>query len=298
MNKDLVTVCVITYNPDFAKLKLTLDSIIMQRDVNFEVVVSDDGSNFFPQEDVKAYFAENGFDNYKLLINEVNSGTVMNIYRSLDTCEGKYIKIISPGDFFYDPSVLSKWLDFMNHGDFSVSCSNVLYYYEQNGEILARKCQRMPQDRGSLKSAKKYLLYGDRVHGAATLIKKDVFNKYLSEISGKVKYCEDLLYGLMVLDGLEIGYFPKCTICYESTSGISASVSSSWMQRIDDDNRIMKTIYIEHCAEMRKLLDESRRDSIGEYLFRIKRKLLRKYSETKMPDNNPALLKYLSSFIG
>ena len=45
----LVTICVLTYNPDWIKFRNTLRSIICQRNVDFDIVVSDDGSeeNYF-----------------------------------------------------------------------------------------------------------------------------------------------------------------------------------------------------------------------------------------------------------
>ena len=48
-------------------------------------------------EIVKEYFENNEFNNYKLVFNPVNKGTVYNTYSGLLAAEGKYIKFISPG---------------------------------------------------------------------------------------------------------------------------------------------------------------------------------------------------------
>ena len=39
-----ITVILCTYNPTIEELVITLDSIVNQRDVSFEIVISDDGS--------------------------------------------------------------------------------------------------------------------------------------------------------------------------------------------------------------------------------------------------------------
>ena len=53
-NKNLFTIIVITYNSDFSKIKKTLLSILEQQDVEFEVIIADDGS------------VNNNFDSYVL----------------------------------------------------------------------------------------------------------------------------------------------------------------------------------------------------------------------------------------
>ena len=71
-----ITVVVLTYNPVWEKLRATLKSIVEQQDVHLQVVITDDGSknNYFDK--VESYFKEIGFDDFKLISNKNNEGTV------------------------------------------------------------------------------------------------------------------------------------------------------------------------------------------------------------------------------
>ena len=103
----LVTICVLTYNPDWIKFRSTLRSIICQRNVDFDIVVSDDGSeeNYFDK--AEEFLKENNFSDYRFIANKQNQGTVKNTISALQNVESKYVKLISPGDFLYNENVLS-----------------------------------------------------------------------------------------------------------------------------------------------------------------------------------------------
>lgn len=74
-----VTIVICTYNPRWDKLKKTLDACITQKNINFQIVITDDGSpnNLFEQ--VRIYFQNNQFEDYKLSALEKNKGTVCNV---------------------------------------------------------------------------------------------------------------------------------------------------------------------------------------------------------------------------
>ena len=67
-----VSVVVVTYNSPFEKLENTLQSVIWQENVDFEIIIADDGSKSFDKERVENWFLTNGFKDYKFVLNLVN----------------------------------------------------------------------------------------------------------------------------------------------------------------------------------------------------------------------------------
>lgn len=88
MKKLDYSVIVATFNPDFSSLIKTLYSIVNQRDVSFEIVVADDGSTLDYFNEIKEYFNVIHFDQYKLVKNQKNMGTVKNLISAIERCEG------------------------------------------------------------------------------------------------------------------------------------------------------------------------------------------------------------------
>ena len=75
-----VSVVVLTYNAVWEKLRRTLDSIVVQRGLEFEIIVADDGSSVRSDDRITVFFAEKGFTAYKLVNAKENGGTVKNLF--------------------------------------------------------------------------------------------------------------------------------------------------------------------------------------------------------------------------
>ena len=86
-----VSVVVVTFNPSWEKLRITLLSILFQKNINMEIIISDDCSvnNYF--EEVRELFAKNSFSNYYLISHIENQGTVNNLLDAVQQCKGRYI---------------------------------------------------------------------------------------------------------------------------------------------------------------------------------------------------------------
>ena len=106
-----VTVLVITYHPAWEKLRQTLISAMLQKDVRCQIVIADDGSDENHRDRILSLFREYAFTEYTLVLNDHNQGTVANYLSGLRAAEGEYTKGISPGDFFSGPFVLREWLN-------------------------------------------------------------------------------------------------------------------------------------------------------------------------------------------
>lgn len=245
-----ISVIVCTYNPDFDKLIETLNSCLLQKDVELQLVITDDGSknNYF--HELKSYFEKHSFTNYCLVEAPQNQGTVKNIIQGIEKCNYKYVKFISPGDKLMDESSLYSWLSFVKDNHLKWCFSDAMYYYDDDGMKFV-KGEAKPQNvqiyvqKEWQKCRWYYLGLNDIAIGACIIGETELCHEYLKLIENKVKFAEDNIWRLMMFDGIVGGYFPQRTILYEMGTGISTNGSSVWSDRLKNDwnqtNEIMKS---------------------------------------------------------
>ena len=137
MNEINFSIIVATYNPNYTKLFQTLNSIIVQKKCSFEIIIADDGSKDFDISLIKEWFKEKKFDNYNIIAEHKNLGTVKNFYNGLKKANGEYIKFISPGDMLYDNDVLYKSYVFLKKNNYNIIFGKTVYYrFIDNKELL------------------------------------------------------------------------------------------------------------------------------------------------------------------
>ena len=238
-----VSVVVLTYNPGLDDLKRTLRSIMLQEGVSFEIVIADDGSKNDISQDVIRFFEESGFSDYQLMLNEENHGTVMNVISGVNVSRGKYVKLISPGDYLYDTGSLKYLFDCAEQNEAPLVFGDILFFDSDKDGITAIKRPALPCITGCYKAGSydadairlNNLIVYDNIHGVSTLALKTVFTKYLKMIEGKVIYCEDLAYRLMAYDGTKMIWCGHPVAMYGFGFGISTSGSGKWAERIHND---------------------------------------------------------------
>jgi glycosyltransferase involved in cell wall biosynthesis len=241
MDKEIIfSVLVVTYNSDINKSKETLLSIIQQKNVSFEIIIADDGSKQNIFEEIRNFFINHNFENYKLVENKENQGTVKNFISGLNNCSGKYVKPLSPGDFFYSDSSLSQAYDFIKKTEASVYFGRTAYYSYENNQVSLFNNFSNPKDlrpytNQNYKLIKRnYFARRDSLLGASVIYKTDIIKTYIQTLSQFVKYAEDYSIFLMLANNEKIAYL-DCNssdedyfIWYESSSGISTQVNSKW----------------------------------------------------------------------
>ena len=250
-----ISVVVLTYNADLAELKRTLRSVMLQEGISYEIVVADDGSKTNHEEELKSFFGSGSFADYKLVLNSENHGTVINVISGVEKSSGKYIKLISPGDYLSDPSSLKKLFDNAEKNKASLSFGDILFFDSGKEMISPIRKSAPPQLTGCYTDSgydqnrikRNYLILDDYIHGVSTLIERDVFIRYLRKIEGQVIYCEDLSYRLMAYDGVRISYCPSCVAMYGYGTGVSTAGSSKWESRMQSDrnaaNRLIEASF-------------------------------------------------------
>lgn len=256
-----VSVVVLTYNPDLDDLRKTLRSVMLQKGVNFEIVIADDGSAENLSEEIKAFFEGSGFSSYRLVLNPENHGTVINVISGIDMSSGRYIKLISPGDYLYDDSSLKNLFDCAEQNGAPFVFGDILFFdsgaetfkaIPKNALPCITRCYEADRYDPDAVLINELIVY-DNIHGISTLIGKNVFLKYLKMIEGKVIYCEDLSYRLMAYDRIKMIYCRRPVAMYGYGSGISTGRNEKWAKRIHDDLTASNDVMISMFSEDSRL---------------------------------------------
>ncbi|MBR6229325.1 MAG: glycosyltransferase [Eubacterium sp.] len=232
-----VSVVVATYHPSLEKLFVTLNSILIQKDVSVQIVITDDGSGDVDWDRVKGYFDEKGFKDYVISALEENGGTVKNLINGVKHSEGRYVKPISPGDYLYGERVLRKWMTGMMRSEAAVGFADcICYQYEKDMTYVSREAHpQKTHDFYRNSWAYNYLVFDDIAVGAATLVKREILEKYLGFLEGRVIYAEDHSYRLMAAAGERAYFLGKPAILYEAGTGISTGKNDVWTKRLEAD---------------------------------------------------------------
>lgn len=227
MSKYCVSVIVPTFNPEWDDLIATLNSIVSQEDISYEIIIADDASLIDMSERIHDFFSQKHFENYKVLRHRKNTGTVINILDAVESCEGEYIRDIGQGDVLFNKTTLSDLYNFAKMHNSDCVLSEVVSFVKDGNHLYVEPSFAMPQNPKAFINKKtlkrEYLIYSDVGNGATSFYKKSVYLKYLKEGASVIKYSEDQLIKLMVLDGCEIDYYSRITLFYEYTAGVSHS---------------------------------------------------------------------------
>lgn len=247
-----VTSLVLTYNPQWEKLKFTLDSLVRQVNISQQIVIADDGSENNLFENISEYMGNIGFDNYVLVGNQHNQGTVKNLQSGLEKATGKFIKPISPGDALLGENCLETWVSRLIESNRRWSFSEAQYYNTlTDGSIEYIPYMANPQlnecylEQRDLDCRWNYIILDDLALGAAVLVESELYKEYITRIVGKVIYGEDSSYILMMYDGIVPYYYNDIAVLYECGNGVSTSNSKVWKKRMKCDFDAIYTMIID-----------------------------------------------------
>ena len=104
------SVVTLTYR-SFNHLKETILSVCAQDYDDIEYIICDDGSDNFPQEQIREWIENNKGPNlkqYKILQQIINVGTVRNINYAYSQASGDFFLNLSSGDVFFEKHTISK----------------------------------------------------------------------------------------------------------------------------------------------------------------------------------------------
>ena len=279
-----ITILLLTYNSNTSSLYKTLQSIIEQKYVNMELIISDDGSVNFEKNIIEEYLNVNGFTNYMILDNKMNRGTVNNIRFALNYVHGKYVKFISPGDYFYDEYSVKKAIDFLNKSEFEIAFGRAIYYSDEIFNtvnkfaplnIFPYKNRKLFGKKDNNIFVRNHIKYLDTILGASVILKTDLCREYIEKICKEIRLAEDAMYLLMIADGIKIGFFNDAFIYYEYGTGVSTDSKNKSFNRVFEEIKTaLKIIQDTHPELKRTCLYTLKEDSgVVRFFRRIDRKL-------------------------
>lgn len=108
MKQACFSVIILCYR-HFEYLHSAIDSVLQQDYENIELIVSDDGSENFPQKAIEEYIEANKGSNITHVLvrqEETNHGTVRHLNHAIATAQGEYLIALAGDDAFYDSTVL------------------------------------------------------------------------------------------------------------------------------------------------------------------------------------------------
>ena len=240
MKKYKCSVVIVQYNPIWEKLKRTLKSVIGQQECDYEIVIADDGSKNPCFDKTRDFLDKNGFCNYQLISNENNQGTVKNIISGLEVAQGKYVRVIAPGDMLYSHTTLQKIVSFMDEHSAKEVFGRMAFFTYDEGKINIINKQvpidLEPYKKRDRESIKKHLfILGDNISGASYTWDRDYYLECLMRIAGRVIYLEDCTNAYTVYDGHDIYFMDEFVTWYEDGTGISTSKNVKWTAILTKD---------------------------------------------------------------
>lgn len=303
-----VSVIVLTYNPNYKKLYGTILSILQQKDVNYEIIVADDGSECLKINEIEQWFKEHAFLNYQFVVSKDNNGTVVNLNSALNVVRGRYVKLISPGDYLYRDDVLAKLVDFLDNEKSKICFGKVAgYFLEDDGTVKIYECKTPKKlqpyiDYDFKKIQKNYLVKKDYIIGASFFADTQLMKKYIPEIVGKVRYAEDCAVIMMIANGEKIQFWSDFIVWYEGGVGISNVNSDVWRKRLYEDNKRCFELIKDKHPEFGWIYDASfNKRKLIYYVYKIINKLVCIFNNDnieidlyEMNINKEKLFKYLN----
>ena len=242
-NKIQISVIVATFNPDLKKLEMTINSILKQKDIEYEIIICDDGSLNNYSLDLQKIFIKYSFLNYKFITSNTNNGTVINCYQGIKGSSGEYVYLISPGDYLYEKTTLVNMYRFAMRKNADIVFGDALFYSNNNGIINTDiKGLNAPffikpfLSNNGVIYYQDYFNCGNYILGATILRKKEIALNYIGEFIGISKYVEDYSSnGSAILEGKTVYYYNDYVVWYESNTGISNQKSEKWQKLINAD---------------------------------------------------------------
>ncbi len=112
MSDKLVSVIVLVYQ-NYDVLFRSIISVLDQNYSRIELIVTDDGSDFFSKQSVVNYIEQNKNENlesYKIIEHKHNIGTVKNLNHALSQINGDYYITIGADDSLFNQNVISNFM--------------------------------------------------------------------------------------------------------------------------------------------------------------------------------------------
>lgn len=238
--EDLISVCIASYK-NLEYLMDCINSLLIQTYPNIEVIIFDDKSDDFYVDKYRDYILKNNNGNISRLIiynNKMNLGSVCSFNKAISISSGKYIKIISADDMFYNKDVIQDMYDTLSKSDYKVLTTNMEYCDENMNKLswAERSLQVYRQSMPYVVYPELFLemsIKGNIIPAPGVMFKREVFEEY-GLFDEKYYILEDYPYWLKLLfNNCPIDY--KDMICAKYRYGVGVSTSANKNKYLVED---------------------------------------------------------------
>lgn len=134
-SRPVVSVIVCTYNQE-QYISQTLDSILMQQcDFDFEILVGEDNGPDSTRSICEQYASK--YSQVKVLDRPHNLGKQKNFFDALIKCKGKYISMCDGDDYWQDPLMLQKEVDYLEANPDCVIVYHDSIMVDRQGNVIS-----------------------------------------------------------------------------------------------------------------------------------------------------------------
>ena len=237
--------CITTTYKKFNYLYQTLDSIFIQDYPNIEIIIGDDGSPDFPEQELKRYIEKHKRENITNVVihhEEKNKGTVSNCAKCRELASGEYIMGIASDDRFSDRKVISDVVCFFEEkGAQVITCIRQFVDEKTDEKIVCMPTKKQQQWMNILSAEKLFekMASFPFISGSSTYYRKDFYNR-MGRYDCSFQYIEDVPFYLKTLrKGEKIFFYPRVSVLYRYGGGISTTPNkNNAFRRAMYDDRI------------------------------------------------------------
>ncbi len=222
-------------------MKFSLDAVLMQQGIDYEIVVADDGSKDSLFTETVTYLLEHGARDFTYVLHEINKGTSHNMCDGVAAAEGLYIKGLGAGDGLVGPHTLKRWRDHLRYSNRKWSIADYRCFIPGGEKLQFTSQIAHPQlmdcylQRMDEQCRYNYVILNDIACGASTMLETKFMLDYLEKVRQLSKLAEDHIYRLMMLDGYVADYFPEDCVLYEWGEGMSTQQHSPYAKQLQQD---------------------------------------------------------------
>lgn len=226
MNRPTISVIMATYNhADF--VAQAIESVLLQRDVDFEFLIADDGS----VDDTRQVVASIHDARIHFAPNDSNRGACVVTNELIARARGEFIALINSDDYWIDEHKLSYQLDFMRKNPAIGACFGQAQFVDKDGHTL--KKTQLPQ--GSLfdlenRSQGAWLRHffdcGNCICHPTMLIRKQCYEE-LGVYDNRLRQLPDFDMWVRLLKKYDIHVSKKEMIAFRQLPGVNASSATA-----------------------------------------------------------------------
>lgn len=238
------SVVLTTYNQPLADVLLSCASVLLQNDLSYELIITDDSSDNSHFAEIKDFVERNFPDSkVKYLNHSTNQKTVLNLYDGVSCADGFYTKELGAGDMLYDYQTLAHLVNYANLNQ-SEALFGKIACYLYKGRNISTTSFNAPKDNSfysgkipHIDQAMKMILTADWIPGSAQFYRTDLYGNLLKSLSDDygVLYCEDFVAVLSLINR-PFSFLDETILWYKVGDGISTNGSDASRKRMYSDH--------------------------------------------------------------